>query len=80
MIVDPNKSDYLILVSGDSISRGEVYDEVRNKYALLKDSYVAILRGALKGIVLNAARFGNTVTRVFLNFPPRWLPISPISC
>lgn len=63
MIIDPNKSDYRILVSGDSISRGVVYDEVRNKYALLRDSYVAILRVALKGIVLNAARFGNTVTK-----------------
>ena len=63
MTLDPGKSGYTILVSGDSISRGVVYDESRRKYSLLEDCYVGRLSGLLKGAVHNAARFGNTVTR-----------------
>ncbi len=63
MTLDPRKKDYTILVSGDSISRGVVYDGSRRKYSLLADCYVGRLRGLLKGAVHNAARFGNTVTR-----------------
>lgn len=63
MTIDSGKSTYTIVVSGDSISRGVVYDEVRHKYALLEDSYVGIMRGLLKGAVYNIAHFGNTVTK-----------------
>jgi len=63
MALDSAKSAYTILVSGDSISRGVVYDEAKRKYALLEDSYVGIMRGLLKGAVFNMAHFGNTVTK-----------------
>jgi len=63
MAIDSDKNNYTILVSGDSISRGVVYDEAKRKYALLEDSYVGIVRGLLKGAVYNIAHFGNTVTK-----------------
>lgn len=63
MALDSNKNSYTILVSGDSISRGVVYDEVKSRYALLEHSYVAIMRGLLKGAVYNLAHFGNTITK-----------------
>lgn len=63
MIIDPDKQAYTILVSGDSISRGVIYDESRRRYCLLGESYVRIMSGLLKGAVHNMARFGNTVTR-----------------
>lgn len=63
MELDPAKSDYRIVVSGDSISRGVIYDEARGKYALLENCYVNLMSGALKGAVRNIARFGSTLTR-----------------
>jgi acyl-CoA thioesterase I len=54
---------YNFLVSGDSISRGIIYDEGKGKYAVLDSSYVALVQQKLKGIVLNASRFGNTLIR-----------------
>ncbi|WP_216671547.1 SGNH/GDSL hydrolase family protein [Saccharibacillus qingshengii] len=51
------------LVSGDSISKGVVYDEARSRYVILKDNYVSLLQGSLKGAVHNTARFGNTLLK-----------------
>jgi lysophospholipase L1-like esterase len=65
MPLNPLKTDYTIIVAGDSISRGVIYDEARRRYSLLENCYVGLLRGALKGTVHNLARFGNTVTRGF---------------
>jgi acyl-CoA thioesterase I len=52
-----------ILVSGDSISKGVVYDELKGGYAILEDGYVALVQKKLKGIVRNASRFGSTLLR-----------------
>ncbi|UWG99185.1 SGNH/GDSL hydrolase family protein [Dehalobacter sp. DCM] len=57
------KSDYRFLVVGDSISKGVVYNEDQGKYSILDSNYVAILQNSLKGIIFNAAKFGNTVKR-----------------
>jgi acyl-CoA thioesterase I len=54
---------YNFLVSGDSISRGVIYDEAKGKYAVSDKSYVALVQRKLKGIVQNASRFGNTLIR-----------------
>jgi acyl-CoA thioesterase I len=54
---------YSYLVSGDSISRGVVYDEERGKYAVLERGYVSLVQEKLGGIVRNASRFGNTLLR-----------------
>lgn len=53
------------MISGDSISKGVVLDEVRNKYVVLEDNYVALLQNKLKGAVHNTARFGNTLLKGF---------------
>jgi lysophospholipase L1-like esterase len=57
------KSQYSFLVSGDSISRGVVYDEGKGGYSVLENSYVALVQKRLKGIVRNVSRFGNTLMR-----------------
>lgn len=51
------------MVSGDSISKGVVLDEVRNKYVVLEENYVALLQDKLKGVIHNTARFGNTLLK-----------------
>ncbi|MDP4094706.1 MAG: SGNH/GDSL hydrolase family protein [Bacillota bacterium] len=63
MDIIPNKTDYRFLVSGDSISRGVVFDERKGKYSLLENSYVSLLQNALKGVVYNLSKFGNTVIK-----------------
>lgn len=55
------------IVSGDSISKGVVYDETRNKYVILEDNYVSLLQNKLKGAVRNTARFGNTLLKGISN-------------
>ncbi len=55
------KDDYLFIVSGDSISKGVVYDETKSRYRVLEENYVALLQSRLKGIVRNTAKFGNTL-------------------
>ncbi|OZB94453.1 SGNH/GDSL hydrolase family protein [Paenibacillus sp. XY044] len=55
--------DATYIVSGDSISKGVVYDETRSKYVILEDNYVSLLQGKLKGAVKNTARFGNTLIK-----------------
>ncbi|NGZ75189.1 SGNH/GDSL hydrolase family protein [Saccharibacillus alkalitolerans] len=51
------------LVSGDSISKGVVYDEARSKYVILKENYVSLLQSSLQGAVRNTSRFGNTLLK-----------------
>ncbi|SKA95717.1 Lysophospholipase L1 [Caloramator quimbayensis] len=57
------KETYKFLLCGDSISRGVIFDESKGKYIILKDNYASILETKIKGIIFNAARFGNTLTK-----------------
>ena len=57
------KDCYNIVLCGDSISKGVVYDENKEKYVLLDDSFPNLLQSKLKGVVHNAAKFGNTILR-----------------
>jgi len=57
------KESYKIIVSGDAISKGIVYDEAKRKYIILEENYVDLLRGKLKGIIQNTSRFGNTIIK-----------------
>lgn len=57
------KDSYNFVLYGDSISKGVVYDESKEKYVLLEESYPNLLQSKLKGVVHNAARFGNTILR-----------------
>lgn len=57
------ESDAKYIISGDSISKGVIYDEARRRYVVLKDNYVSLLQNKLKGAVNNTARFGNTLVK-----------------
>jgi acyl-CoA thioesterase I len=55
------KDHYTIVVYGDSISRGIIFDDTRQKHALLLESFTNLVREQLKGVVYNAAKFGSTL-------------------
>jgi lysophospholipase L1-like esterase len=57
------KKDYNYMLYGDSILKGVVYDESKCKYTVLEKSFGNILQDRLKGVVNNAAKFGNTIIR-----------------
>lgn len=50
-------------MTGDSISRGVVYDEEKGKYTVLDDGFVSLVQTHLKGLVHNVSRFGSTLIR-----------------
>lgn len=57
------KDEYKIMVSGDSISKGVVFDEQKGKYSFLEENYVTLLQSRLKGAVYNVAKFGSTIMK-----------------
>lgn len=50
-----------ILVVGDSLSKGVIFDEIKNKYVLLKDCFVNLLSEVMNAQLINVSRFGSTV-------------------
>ena len=50
-----------ILVIGDSLSKGVIFDEIKNKYVLLKDSFINLLSEITSAQIINASKFGSTV-------------------
>ena len=52
-----------ILVVGDSLSKGVVFDEDKQKYVILKDSCVNLVAQQIDAELINASRFGSTVTQ-----------------
>ncbi|WP_018751099.1 SGNH/GDSL hydrolase family protein [Paenibacillus sanguinis] len=59
--------DLKYIVSGDSISKGVIYDETRSRYVVLENNYVSLLQQKLKGAIHNTARFGNTLVKGLTN-------------
>lgn len=57
------ESGYSFVLYGDSISKGVVFDEQKGKYVMLERSYPNLLQSKLKGVIHNAAKFGNTILR-----------------
>ncbi len=57
------KDNCTILVSGDSISKGIIYDETKNRYIVLQENYVNLISQKFKGSIKNISRFGSTITR-----------------
>ena len=55
------KDPYRVVIYGDSISKGIVFDEKRAKYVFLKESFGDILRNYFKGAVYAVGKFGNTI-------------------
>ena len=58
-----NEDSIKILVSGDSISKGVIFDETKNKYIVLPENYVNTISSKLKGSIKNISKFGSTITR-----------------
>ncbi|MCQ4637828.1 SGNH/GDSL hydrolase family protein [Anaerovorax odorimutans] len=52
-----------ICVLGDSVARGVIYDEARNKYTFLKNSFINLFSSIRQIPVKNLARFGCTTTK-----------------
>lgn len=52
-----------IVLYGDSIAKGIVYDEEKGRYAKLTDSFGQLVQRRLNGIVTNAGRFGCVITK-----------------
>lgn len=51
-----------IVVCGDSISAGVVYDESEHKYVKSKETFVCMMQNKLNGAIKNLSRFGNTIS------------------
>lgn len=52
-----------VCIFGDSVSKGVVFDSVRNKYILLKDSFVGTIEQNTNISISNYSKFGCTVTK-----------------
>jgi lysophospholipase L1-like esterase len=57
------KESYNLVVFGDSITKGVIYDNEKSRYSNLKDCFVNLVGDSVKGTVHNAGRFGSTIMR-----------------
>ncbi|MFA6468064.1 MAG: SGNH/GDSL hydrolase family protein [Bacteroidota bacterium] len=60
-MIEKLKEHCTIVVFGDSISRGVVYDEEKHRHSLILESFTNLVKEHLRGAVFNAAKFGNTI-------------------
>ena len=58
-----NNDNIKILVSGDSISKGVIYDETKNRYIVLSENYVDTISTKIRCSIKNVSKFGSTITR-----------------
>lgn len=52
-----------VCVFGDSVTKGVVFDSVRDKYTLLKDSFVNLAKSGGNFAISNYSRFGSTIAK-----------------
>lgn len=52
-----------VCIFGDSVSKGVVFDSVRKKYILLKDSFVGMIQRNTNILINNYSKFGCTITK-----------------
>jgi len=71
------KDYYKVLLYGDSISKGVVYDEDKGRYITLGANYVTLAQDNLKVLVQNAAKFGNTILKAITKLPADILRSEP---
>lgn len=57
------KDYYNFVVYGDSISKGVVYDEAKERYVVLKENFVNLVGNNLKAAIHNRGKFGNNIIR-----------------
>lgn len=55
--------DTKILVVGDSLSKGVIFDENKEKYTIIKDCFFNLVAEKIDAEMINASRFGSTVTQ-----------------
>lgn len=60
-LIEKLKSHCTIVVLGDSISRGVIYDEEKQRHGLLLESFTNLVRGRMRAVIINAAKFGSTI-------------------
>ncbi|MFA6457353.1 MAG: SGNH/GDSL hydrolase family protein [Bacteroidota bacterium] len=60
-MIEKLKEHCTIVVFGDSISRGVIYDEEKCRHSLLLESFANLVKEQLRGVVFNAAKFGSTI-------------------
>jgi lysophospholipase L1-like esterase len=53
---------YSVCIFGDSVAKGVIFDAVKNKYRLLKESFANIVERQQNISILNCARFGCTIS------------------
>ena len=53
---------YSVCIFGDSVARGVVFDAVKNKYSLLKESFANIVERQQNIAIRNYSRFGCTIS------------------
>lgn len=58
-----HKDQYNIVLFGDSIAKGVIYDQDKGKYSVLKNSFAELVQRRIKGIIHNAGRFGSVITK-----------------
>ena len=51
-----------ICIFGDSVAKGVIFDAMKNKYSLLKESFVNIVGKKQQISISNYAKFGSTIT------------------
>lgn len=52
-----------ILVVGDSLSKGVIYDDSKKKYTIIKNCFINLIADKINAQLINASRFGSTVTQ-----------------
>lgn len=52
-----------LCIFGDSVAKGIVFDDVRQRYAVLKDNFISLLQRSTDIPICNFASFGATVTK-----------------
>lgn len=57
------KNSYNITLLGDSISRGVIYDEGKERYVIIKDNFSSIVERNLTAAINNAGKFGSTIIK-----------------
>lgn len=54
-----------VVICGDSISAGVMYDESEKRYVKSKENFVLLLQNSLNCAITNISRFGNTILTAF---------------
>lgn len=61
-------SDKKVMLCGDSISKGIIYDSLANKYRRCEAAFAGMLDQIFNTSILNISKFGNTVSRAKKRF------------